>query len=211
MKHILALLFSLVSLAAFSQEITTDTSFIITSGGNFIEVRRIVYDNGTYSEQGQLIGDTIAMQTRTAASISDQAATLSRAARTIFGLNKTLVTLLATDTITTARLNGRSPITALMLNYEKEFIGERSTAADNPTWSIANNGGAAVNVTFPLQASSNRIRFQANGVAARNFIALGDMVIIVGYPNAGRNILFRPTATARRFRSIDGAVILSRR
>lgn len=208
MKHILTFIFSLVGFAAFSQDVTTDTSFIITSGGNFIEVRRIVYDNGTYSEQGQLIGDTLAMQTRTAAAINDQATTLSRAAKTVINLSKMITTLLATDTITAIRLAGRSPITAIMLNTEKEFIGERSTAADNPVWSITNNGGAAVNVTFPLQASSNRIRFQANGGAARNFIAFGDMVIIVGYPNAGRNVLFR--VGNKRFRSIDGTVILSR-
>jgi len=207
MKYITLFLFLLASVAAFAQDVVTDTTYTINNAGTYIEVRRIVYDNGTYSEVGTLIGDAQAMNARTAAAIADKATTLSMAGKTVINSAKTISNLLSIDTVTTASL-GISPITSIMLNTEKEFIGDRSTAADNPVYSITNNGGAPVSVTFPLQAASNRIRFQANGGTARNFVALGDMIVVFGYPNTGRNVLYR--VAPKRFRSIDGTVVLTR-
>lgn len=209
MKYIFIIIIisALFPLSASAQDIVLDTTYTTNVGGTFIEVRRTVYSNGAFQERGEVVGDTLAMRDKIVATLNDRVYTLATAARAIIAENRSITAILKADTAATQTLL-RSPITAMMLNNEKQFIRERSDPNDNPAWTITVNGGAPVSITFPVQQTTNRIRFQPNAGTARQFLALGEMAIIVGYPNAGRNVLYK--TSANRYRSIDGTIILQR-
>ena len=166
---------------AMAQEVTKDTSWFNNTGGNFFNVTRIEYDNGTYTETASLVGDTTAMVSYYANYISAQAQNYASAAVVAMKAQAATATLAKLDTSMTARL-ARSPITSIMSSYEREFlIG---------SWEIVYNGTTTA-VTFPRLSTNQRIRLLPSGGTARTLLIFGNMLRIVNYPVTGNNTLFK--------------------
>lgn len=181
MKQILffALLF-LCSLSAFTQTVTLDTTYIVNEGGQFFELSRINYSNGSYSEKKDFLGDTLTIFNRYVAKIEGEANEIAAAAATAYKMRQKTSDWAKLDTITTARLL-RSPITAIADSYEREFL--------TGNWQIEFSGTSTA-ATFPRLSSNKRIRLQANGTA-RTMLLYGKVMRLVNYPFTGLNTLFQ--------------------
>ncbi len=183
MKNILffaLLLCSLSALQAQTTDPTKDTTIITNVGGVFFEVRRLEYPDGTYNESSARIGDTTAMVSVYVNRIAAEADQLAQAAATAYRLRQKTTEWARLDTVVTQRL-GRSPITAIMDSYEREFL--------SGSWQIEFSGTTAA-ATFPRLSSNKRIRLQANGTA-RTMLLYGKVMRLVNYPFTGLNTLFQ--------------------
>ena len=196
MKKLLFLLLFPAFLSA--QEITKDTSYLTNSGGIFFNVSRVEYDNGAYSETSTLVGDTLAVLSLYVNKISNEANQYASAAVVAMRAQSATATLAKLDTVMTARL-ARSPITAIMDSYEREFL--------QGTWEIV-NGGVATSVTFPRLSTNKRIRLLPAGGTARTMIIYGNMLRLVGYPVSGNNTLFK--VKEGRWGNLTRTIILRR-
>lgn len=193
------LLFILLFPALLSaQEITRDTSYLTNSGGNFFNVNRIEYENGAYSETSAIIGDTLAVLSLYANKISSEANQYAAAAVIAMRAQSATAVLAKLDTVMAERL-ARSPITAIMDSYEREFL--------QGTWEIV-NGGVATSVTFPRLSTNKRIRLLPAGGTARTMIIYGNMLRLVGYPVSGNNTLFK--VKEGRWGNLTRTIILRR-
>jgi len=193
------LLFILLFPALLSaQEITRDTSYLTNSGGNFFNVNRIEYENGAYSETSAMIGDTLAVLSLYVNKISSEANQYAAAAVIAMRAQSATAVLAKLDTVMAERL-ARSPITAIMDSYEREFL--------QGTWEIV-NGGVATSVTFPRLSTNKRIRLLPAGGTARTMIIYGNMLRLVGYPVSGNNTLFK--VKEGRWGNLTRTIILRR-
>lgn len=196
MKKLIFLLLFPAFLSA--QEVTRDTSYLTNSGGNFFNVNRIEYDNGAYSETSTLVGDTLAVLSLYVNKISNEANQYASAAVVAMRAQSATATLAKLDTVMAERL-ARSPITAIMDSYEREFL--------QGTWEIV-NGGVATSVTFPRLSTNKRIRLLPAGGTARTMIIYGNMLRLVGYPVSGNNTLFK--VKEGRWGNLTRTIILRR-
>ena len=179
MKYIL--FFLLLSLQVSAQEVTKDTSYLTNSGGNFFNVTRIEYNNGAYSENSVLVGDTTATLSLYVNQIASEAQKYSSAAVVAMRAQSAAATLAKIDTMITARLL-RSPITSIMNSYERDFL--------EGSWQIQ-FGGTNTAVTFPRLSTNGRIRLLPAGSTARTLLIYGNMLRLVNYPATGPNTLFK--------------------
>lgn len=196
MKKLLFLLIFPAFLSA--QEITKDTSYLTNSGGNFFNVSRVEYDNGAYSESATLVGDTLAVLSLYVNRISNEANQYASAAVIAMRAQSATATLAKLDTFISALLL-RSPITAIMDSYEREFL--------QGSWQIEYNGTATA-VTFPRISTNKRIRLLPAGGTARTMIIYGNMLRLVGYPVSGNNTLFK--VKEGRWGNLTRTIILRR-
>ena len=196
MKNTFLLLFFPVLLSA--QEVTRDTSYLTNSGGNFLNVNRIEYENGAYSETSTMIGDTLAVLSLYANKISSEANQYASAAVVAIRAQAATATLAKLDTAMTTRL-ARSPITTIMDSYEREFL--------QGNWQIVNSG-VPISVTFPRLSTNKRIRLLPVAGTARTLIIYGNMLRIVGYPVSGNNTLFK--VREGRWENLTRTIILRR-
>ena len=194
------LLFLLVCLPIFAtaQEITKDTSWFSNTGGNFFNVTRIEYDNGTYTETASLVGDTTAMVSYYANYISAQAQNYASAAIVAMKAQSATATLAKLDTIATQRLL-RSPLTAVMSSFEREFL--------HGSWEIQYNGTNTA-VTFPRLSTNQRIRLLPSGGSARTLLIFGNMLRLANYPVTGNNTLFK--IREGRWENLTRTIVLRR-
>ena len=181
-----------------AQEITKDTSYLTNSGGNFFNVNRVEYENGAYSETSSMIGDTLAVLSLYANKISSEANQYAAAAVIAMRAQSATATLAKLDTLMTARL-ARSPITAIMDSYEREFL--------EGSWQIVNSG-VPTSVTFPRLSTNKRIRLLPQGSTARTMLIYGNMLRLVNYPVSGNNILFK--VREGRWENLTRTIILRR-
>lgn len=181
-----------------AQEITKDTSYLTNSGGNFFNVNRVEYENGAYSETSSMIGDTLAVLSLYANKISSEANQYAAAAVIAMRAQSATATLAKLDTLMTARL-ARSPITAIMDSYEREFL--------EGSWQIVNSG-VPTSVTFPRLSTNKRIRLLPQGSTARTMLIYGNMLRLVNYPVSGNNILFK--VRKGRWENLTRTIILRR-
>lgn len=181
-----------------AQEITKDTSYLTNSGGNFFNVNRVEYENGAYSETSSMIGDTLAVLSLYANKISSEANQYAAAAVIAMRAQSATATLAKLDTLMTARL-ARSPITAIMDSYEREFL--------EGSWQIVNSG-VPTSVTFPRLSTNKRIRLLPQGSTARTMLIYGNMLRLVNYPVSGKNILFK--VREGRWENLTRTIILRR-
>lgn len=199
MKNLKYIIFLICFPALLSaQEVTRDTSYLTNSGGNFFNVNRIEYDNGAYSETSTLVGDTLAVLSLYVNKISNEANQYASAAVVAMRAQSATAVLAKLDTVMAERL-ARSPITAIMDSYEREFL--------QGTWEIV-NGGVATSVTFPRLSTNKRIRLLPAGGTARTMIIYGNMLRLVGYPVSGNNTLFK--VKEGRWGNLTRTIILRR-
>lgn len=196
MKNLLFILFFPAFLTA--QEVTRDTSYLTSSGGNFFNVNRVEYDNGAYSEVSTLIGDTLSILSLYVNKISSEANQYASAAVIAMRAQSAMAKLAKLDTVMTARL-ARSPITAIMDSYEREFL--------DGSWQIT-SGGTTTAVTFPRLSTNKRIRLLPTGSTARTLIIYGNMLRIVNYPLTGSNNLFK--VKDGRWENLTRTIVLRR-
>lgn len=196
MKH--TLFFLLLTLQISAQEITKDTSYLTNSGGNFFNVTRIEYENGAYSEVSSMIGDTLAVLSLYVNKISNEANQYASAAVIAMRAQSATAALAKLDTAMTSRL-ARSPITAIMDSYEREFL--------EGSWQIVNSGVPTA-VTFPRLSTNKRIRMLPQGSTARTMLIYGNMLRLVNYPVSGNNILFK--VRKGRWENLTRTIILRR-
>lgn len=196
MRHSFLLLF--LPLFASSQEVTKDTSYLINSDGKFFNVNRIEYDNGAYSENSTLVGDTASVISLYANSITSQAQKYSSAAVIAMRAQSASASLLKLDTMATQRLS-QSPLTFVMNSYEREFL--------QGDWEVRYNS-TNTPVTFPRLQSNQRIRIMPSGGSARTFLIFGTMARMVNYPVSGINILFK--VREGRWENITRTIVLRR-
>lgn len=199
MKNFLFFFCLLLCTEAAAQEVTKDTSWIVANGiGKFYQITRVEYDNGSYAETAALIGDTLAMVSLYANQISSAAQQYSSAAIVAMRAQGATATLAKLDTIMTARLL-RSPLTAVMASFEREFLAG--------TWAIIYNGTTTA-VTFPRLSTNQRIRLLPAGSTARTMLLFGTMLRIVNYPVSGNNTLFQ--VRAGRWENLSRTIVLRR-
>lgn len=196
MKNLLFILFFPAFLTA--QEVTRDTSYLTSSGGNFFNVNRVEYDNGAYSEVSTLIGDTLSILSLYVNKISSEANQYASAAVIAMRAQSAMAKLAKLDTVMTARL-ARSPITAIMDSYEREFL--------EGSWQVVNSGVPTA-VTFPRLSTNKRIRLLPQGSTARTMIIYGNMLRLVNYPVTGNNTLFK--VKEGRWENLTRTIILRR-
>lgn len=196
MKH--TFFFILLTLQVSAQEITKDTSYLTNSGGVFFNVTRVEYDNGAYSENSTVVGDTLAVLSLYVNRISNEANQYASAAVVAMRAQSATAALAKLDTVMTSRL-ARSPITAIMDSYEREFLEGR--------WQIVNSGVPTA-VTFPRLSTNKRIRMLPQGSTARTMLIYGNMLRLVNYPVSGNNTLFK--VREGRWENLTRTIILRR-
>ena len=184
---------------AGAQDITRDTSYLINASGKFFDITRVEYSDGTYNERATLVGDTTAAVSLYANQITNTANQYASAAIVAMRAQAATATLAKLDTNIIARI-GRSPLTAVMASYEREFL--------EGSWEIQSSGSAAVSVTFPRLSTNQRIRMLPSGGTARTMLIFGNMLRLVNYPVSGNNTLFK--VREGRWENLTRTIILRR-
>lgn len=196
MKNII--FFLLVPFLGLSQDVTRDTSYLLNSGGNFFNVNRIEYSDGTYNEKSTIVGDTAAVVSLYANQITAAAQQYADAAVIAMRAQSATVQLAKLDSNTVARI-GLSPITAVMSSYERDFL--------EGNWEIVYNGTTTA-VTFPRLSTNQRIRILPSGGTARTLLIFGNILRIVNYPISGNNTLFK--VRNGRWENLQRTIILKK-
>lgn len=199
MKYTLFLFALLTFATTQAQNVTRDTLYTVNSGGQFLEVQRFDYSDGSYSETSKAIGDTVALIDYMELRFYKTAQTYDRLASQLRFAPRDLGRMVQEDAKAQADF-GRSPLIELQQQYDSTFLLDTYTLNDAP-------------VTFGRTAAG-KLRMTQGGVnyvvdlfgeamRVRNYPAQGKVTILylmnpALWQDAGAEVFLRRTAIAAR-------------
>lgn len=196
MIRILILL--LFPLAVFSQRYTVlDTAYTVNDGGQFFQIRNVLYSTGETEDTKTLIGDTSAYFNRQYVFFQDEAARMARTAQAVFGFGKRLTDLKKENT-KILLATGKDILDTITVRNAALFTDARWIVRDT----------SPVNITFSINANG-QLRYEITGQATRNADLFGEALILNNYLNTGKD-LFLFMSESQNYRNREGTIILRR-
>ena len=170
----------LLLLPAFASAQVLDTTYFTTIDGRLFQTNRIVYEDGTYSEN-RILTDTARVVTITARKIEAQAQRFAEYAEMYQPYRQVFARAIALDATIKAQL-GESPIAQIQASYELPFLDTLAT------W-VFRTGGTDTDAKF-TKSLAGALRVNVGNDASRQVVIIGDMLRIANYPVQGAPAYF---------------------
>ena len=129
MKHTFVILLSFIFSIANAQSVVLDTTYITNSAGKYYKLHRVAYDNGAYSEDAQLAGDSLQLYQNGRNYIADLASQFAGSIASTYNYSQRITAIFReSDRIQT--LTGRNPVDSLRADNESLWLGTWNVRGD---------------------------------------------------------------------------------
>ncbi len=199
MKYTLSIFALLTFATATAQNVVRDTLYTINDGGQFFEVQRFDYSDGSYSETSKAIGDTVALIDYMELRFYKTAQTYDRLAGQLRFAPRDLGRMVQEDAKAQADF-GRSPLIELQQQYDSTFLIDTYTLNDAPV-TFGRTASGKLRMT---QGSANYVvDLFGEAMRVRNYPAQGKVTILYLmnanlWQDAGAEVFLRRAAIAAR-------------
>ncbi len=162
-----------------AQAITTkDTTYQLSTGGKFYEVREVEYIDGSGSVTRSLIGDTMTIFANTLNFVVSEGNRMASDAREVIRFDEIVNNLSARITEVLA-VTGRDIFDTLAARYSAPLLAQG--------WAISEDTTGIDNIMFSINAGG-QLRYQITGNPTRNAFIIGRVMRLVNYPGHGHSI-----------------------
>jgi hypothetical protein len=201
--YIKNLIFIVALLATFTtaqaQNVTRDTLYTVNSGGQFFEVQRFDYSDGSYSETSKAIGDTVALIDYMELRFYKTAQTYDRLASQLRFAPRDLGRMVQEDAKALAEF-GRSPLIELQQQYDSTFLLDTYTLNDAP---VTFGRTAAGKLRMTQGGANYVVDLFGEAMRVRNYPATGKVTILYMmnpalWQDAGADVFLRRISIATR-------------
>jgi len=129
MKHILSIFIAFFAVQLSAQMVVIDTTYISNTAGKYYKVHRIVYDNGAYTEDAQLAGDSLQLYQNGKNFIADRASMFAGTIASTYDFSQR-ITAIFRESDRIQSLTGRNPVDSLRSDNESLWLGSWNMRGD---------------------------------------------------------------------------------
>ena len=129
MKHILSIFIAFFAFQLSAQMVVIDTTYISNTAGKYYKVHRIVYDNGAYTEDAQLAGDSLQLYQNGKNFIADRASMFAGTIASTYDFSQR-ITAIFRESDRIQSLTGRNPVDSLRADNESLWLGSWNVRGD---------------------------------------------------------------------------------
>ena len=129
MKHILSIFIAFFAFQLSAQMVVIDTTYISNTNGKYYKVHRVVYDNGAYTEDAQLAGDSLQLHQNGKNFIADRASMFAGTIATTYDFSQR-ITAIFRESDRIQSLTGRNPVDSLRSDNESLWLGSWNMRGD---------------------------------------------------------------------------------
>ena len=129
MKHILSIFIAFFAVQLSAQIVVIDTTYISNTAGKYYKVHRIVYDNGAYTEDAQLAGDSLQLYQNGKNFIADRASMFAGTIASTYDFSQR-ITAIFRESDRIQSLTGRNPVDSLRSDNESLWLGSWNMRGD---------------------------------------------------------------------------------
>lgn len=174
MKHTIIILLSFICASISAQTVILDTTYVSNNAAKFYKVHRVVYDNGAYSEDAQLAGDSLQLYENGRNFIADLASQFAGTIANTYNYSQR-ITAMFRESDRIQALTGRNPVDSLRADNEALWLG---------TWNV--RGDTSQAITISKNATTGAYRWRIGTSAFRTAQPIANTVIrLNGYPVSG--------------------------
>jgi hypothetical protein len=178
MKHILSIFIAFFAFQLSAQMVVIDTTYISNTAGKYYKVHRIVYDNGAYTEDAQLAGDSLQLYQNGKNFIADRASMFAGTIATTYDFSQR-ITAIFRESDRIQSLTGRNPVDSLRADNEALWLG---------SWNVR---GDTQQVIVISKAATGAYRWRIGTGTLRVAQPIANTVIrLNNYPVSGRSTDF---------------------
>jgi len=174
MKHTFVILLSFVCASISAQTVILDTTYVSNNATKFYKVHRVVYDNGAYSEDAQLAGDSLQLYQNGRNYIADLASQFAGSIANTYNYSQR-ITAIFRESDRIQALTGRNPVDSLRSDNESLWLG---------TWNVRGDTQQVVTIS---KISTGAYRWRIGTGTLRVAQPIANTVIrLNNYPTSGR-------------------------
>ena len=178
MKHILSIFIAFFAFQLSAQMVVIDTTYISNTSGKYYKVHRIVYDNGAYTEDAQLAGDSLQLYQNGKNFIADRASMFAGTIASTYDFSQR-ITAIFRESDRIQSLTGRNPVDSLRADNEALWLG---------SWNVR---GDTQQVIVISKAATGAYRWRIGTGTLRVAQPIANTVIrLNNYPVSGRSTDF---------------------
>ena len=178
MKHILSIFIAFFAFQLSAQMVVIDTTYISNTSGKYYKVHRIVYDNGAYTEDAQLAGDSLQLYQNGKNFIADRASMFAGTIASTYDFSQR-ITAIFRESDRIQSLTGRNPVDSLRADNEALWLG---------TWNVR---GDTQQVVVISKTATGAYRWRIGTGTLRVAQPIANTVIrLNNYPVSGRSTDF---------------------
>ena len=178
MKHILSIFIAFFAFQLSAQMVVIDTTYISNAAGKYYKVHRVVYDNGAYTEDAQLAGDSLQLYQNGKNFIADRASMFAGTIATTYDFSQR-ITAIFRESDRIQSLTGRNPVDSLRADNEALWLG---------SWNVR---GDTQQVIVISKAATGAYRWRIGTGTLRVAQPIANTVIrLNNYPASGRSTDF---------------------
>lgn len=157
---------------------STDTTYIRPVGNLFYLVQRSTYDNGSYTESQQIIGDTMALFNRFMSVTDQQAVSKCNDVRYTSGFAKQITTVFREADQVQAMTN-MNPIDTMRSKQINHWVG---------TWNVRGDTSQTITIS---KTTAGGLRYKVNSGTFKAAQVISNWIIrLNGYPTSGTSTDF---------------------
>lgn len=174
MKHTFVILLSFIFATSNAQSVVLDTTYITNSAGRYYKLHRVVYDNGAYSEDAQLAGDSLQLYQNGRNYIADLASQFAGTIANTWNYSQR-ITAIFRESDRIQALTGRNPVDSLRADNEALWLG---------TWNVRGDTQQVVTIS---KISTGAYRWRIGTGTLRVAQPIANTVIrLNNYPVSGK-------------------------
>jgi hypothetical protein len=178
MKHILSIFIAFFAVQLSAQMVVIDTTYISNTAGKYYKVHRIVYDNGAYTEDAQLAGDSLQLYQNGKNFIADRASMFAGTIATTYDFSQR-ITAIFRESDRIQSLTGRNPVDSLRSDNESLWLG---------SWNVRGDTQQTI-VISKIATGAYRWRIGTGTLRVAQPIA-NTVIRLNNYPTSGRSTDF---------------------
>ena len=129
MKHTIIILLTFICASISAQTVILDTTYVSNNAAKFYKVHRVVYDNGAYSEDAQLAGDSLQLYQNGRNYIADLASQFAGTIASTYNFSQR-ITAMFRESDRIQALTGRNPVDSLRADNESLWLGTWNVRGD---------------------------------------------------------------------------------
>jgi hypothetical protein len=178
MKHILSIFIAFFAVQLSAQMVVIDTTYISNTAGKYYKVHRVVYDNGAYTEDAQLAGDSLQLYQNGKNFIADRASMFAGTIASTYDFSQR-ITAIFRESDRIQSLTGRNPVDSLRSDNESLWLG---------TWNMRGDTQQTIVIS---KIATGAYRWRIGTQTARVAQPIANTVIrLNNYPVSGRSTDF---------------------
>lgn len=178
MRNYIFSLLILITAVSSAQVPASDTTYIRPVGNLFYLVQRSTYDNGSYTESQQIIGDTMALFNRFMSVTDQQAVSKCNDVRYTSGFAKQITTVFR-EADQVQAMTGMNPIDTMRAKQINLWVG---------TWNVRGDTSQTITIS---KTTAGGLRYKVNSGTFKSAQVISNWIIrLNGYPTSGTSTDF---------------------